>query len=428
MMRERCVKLLALADDLTGALEIGGIFGGRGVVSLVTTERTLDPPGLDGCASILTVDTDSRHLPPDVAAGRVAELARCAASRGIPLIYKKTDSTLRGNIGAELRALMDAFPGRTLVYAPAYPKMGRTCKGGSLYVDGRPVHETPFATDPLSPVIDSSVRARVAAHFGDLDVCEGRPDELPEMIRRSDGPALLICDGETEEDLSRTARALLEGDGVRLAAGPAGLAGAIALELDLPAQLPVELHRPARILTVCGSLNPVSRSQVEHARAQGVPVIVPSVEELFPSSPPGGPLDGALADRVAGQVSTAGHAMLHTAPSAQQVEACLERAARLGFQGPEAHLCIARRIGRIVSALVEAADLDALVLCGGDTARAVLEAFGNPTIEGIAEITAGVPRCRFRAAGRELQLVTKAGGFGEPDVFCAIWRSLGEGK
>ena len=113
-MRGCRVKLLALADDLTGALEIGGIFGGRGAVSLVTTERTLDPPGLDGCTSILTVDTDSRHLPPDVAARRVAELARCAASRDIPFIYKKTDSTLRGNIGAELRGLMDAFPGQTV--------------------------------------------------------------------------------------------------------------------------------------------------------------------------------------------------------------------------------------------------------------------------------------------------------------------------
>jgi len=411
------VKLLALADDLTGALEVGGIFGGRGFVSLVSMTRMLELPGPDASSSILTIDTDSRHAPPDVAARRVTELARRAALRGILLIY-----------GVELRALVDAFPGQTLVYAPAYPKMGRTCKGGRLYVDGTPVHETAFATDPLSPVTCSSVRAHVAAHFGDLDVCESSPEEVPDIIRRSGGPALVICDGETEEDLARTARALLQGDGTRLAAGPAGLAGAIAQELNLPARLPVELHKPARILIVCGSLSPVSRGQVEHAEAQGTPVITPSVEELFPPSPLAGPLDGALADRVATKLRMVGHAMLYTAPSAPQVEACLERAARLGLRGREAHLRIARRIGQIVSALAEAAEVDALVLCGGDTARAVLEAFGNPTIEGLGEVAAGVPRCRFRAAGRELQLVTKAGAFGAPDVFSAILRSLGEGR
>jgi len=426
-MRPCCVRLLALADDLTGALEIGGIFGGRGVVSLVSMTRMPELPGPDASTSILTFDTDSRHAPPDAAARRVAELARCAALQGIPLIYKKTDSTLRGNIGVELRALVDAFPGQTLVYAPAYPKLGRTCKGGSLYVHGTPVHETAFATDPLSPVTCSSVRAHVAAHFGGLDVCECGPEEVPDILLQSGGPALAICDGETEEDLARTARALLEADGTRLAAGPAGLARAIAQELDLPVRLPVELQKPARILIVCGSLNPVSRGQVEHVEAQGTPVITPSVEELFPPSPFGGPLDGALADHVATKLRVVGHAMLYTAPSAAQVEACLERAARLGMEGREAHQHIARRIGQIVSALAEEAGVDALVLCGGDTARAVLEAFGNPIIEGVGEVAAGVPRSRFRAAGRELQLVTKAGGFGAPDVFSAILRALAEG-
>ncbi len=411
------VRLLALADDLTGALEVGGIFGGRGAVSLVTTELTLSPPGLTAATSVLTIDTDSRHLPPEQAADRIGELARRAAAGDISLIYKKTDSTLRGNIGAELRALMDAFQDQPLVYAPAYPKMGRTCKGGRLYVDGTPVHETSFAADPLDPITDPCVRARLAPWFPDSAVFEVRTDELAEKIGRCDRAAVFVCDGETDEDLSRTAQALVAGGRLRLAAGPAGLAGAITQELDLPARGRVDLPRPARSLTICGSLNPVSRRQVEHAQAAGVPVVTASREELMASQPLDGTPEGGLVARALREIRTHGHAILHTAP-------CPDRVRRPGVQEHAAHLQVARRIGEAVRALVAPANLDALVICGGDTARAVLDALGHPTIEGLGEVASGVPHSRFRAEGRELRLVTKAGGFGPVDVLCTIQEFL----
>ncbi len=415
------VRLLALADDLTGALEIGGIFGGRGALSLVTTERTLNPHGLTGATSVLTIDTDSRHLPPEQAADRIAELARRAAAGEIPLIYKKTDSTLRGNIGAELRALMNAFPDRPLVYAPAYPKMGRTCKGGLLHVDGRPVHETSFAIDPLDPITDPCVRAKLAPWFQDSAVCEIRADELAEKIGRCDRAAVFVCDGEMEEDLSRTAQALVAGGRLKLAAGPAGLAGAIAQELDLPARERVDLPRSARSLTIYGSLHPVSRRQVKHAQAAGAPVITASREELMASQPLDGTPEGGLVARALETIRAHGHAILHTAP-------CPDRVRRPDIQEHEAHLQVARRIGEAVRALIAPAGLDALVICGGDTARAVLEALGHPSIEGFGEVAAGVPHSRFRAEGRELRLVTKAGGFGPVDVLCKIQEFLTAGQ
>jgi len=55
-------------------------------------------------------------------------LACAAHERGIRFLYLKTDSTLRGNIGSEISAVLAAFPGSPLVYAPAYPRMGRTVR------------------------------------------------------------------------------------------------------------------------------------------------------------------------------------------------------------------------------------------------------------------------------------------------------------
>src|SRR5882762_6252805 len=103
------LNVLALADDATGALEI---------------------------------DTETRQQSDERARAVVRSIAMRAKESGVAHIYKKTDSTLRGPIAAEFRGLLDVWPELPLVYAPAYPALGRTVRSGVLYVDGRPVSET----------------------------------------------------------------------------------------------------------------------------------------------------------------------------------------------------------------------------------------------------------------------------------------------
>src|SRR3954452_21254922 len=133
--------ILAIADDLTGALEIGAKFAERGIAARVTTELGgTAPPDVP----VLVIDTETRHLPADEAAALVRAVGAEYREFAPWLIYKKTDSTLRGNIATEFRALLDVFSERTLVYAPAYPQMGRTVVAGRLFVGGTPVSESAF--------------------------------------------------------------------------------------------------------------------------------------------------------------------------------------------------------------------------------------------------------------------------------------------
>src|SRR5580700_2056876 len=118
------MEVLALADDLTGALETGAKFAAHGIEALVAEA---------GPCRVLVVNTETRHLSPGEAAGRIVRAAAANPSR---LIYKKTDSTLRGNIGAELGALLEVRRDSPLLYVPAYPEMGRVVKQGHLYVHG----------------------------------------------------------------------------------------------------------------------------------------------------------------------------------------------------------------------------------------------------------------------------------------------------
>jgi uncharacterized protein YgbK (DUF1537 family) len=198
-----------------------------------------------GCDGLLVLDTETRHLSAQQASEQTERAAAFGQRREAKLIYKKTDSTLRGNIAAELRALRMLHPNRRIIYAPAYPDLGRTVKDGRLYVQGKPLHETEFAADRLNPVHD----CRVKSVIGDADV--------------------LILDGDCNADISAAA-ALVLAEAPCICAGPSALAEALAAKLGSESFNLPELPRLPRCLVVNGSLHPASIGQIAWARNNGV--------------------------------------------------------------------------------------------------------------------------------------------------------------
>ena len=139
------LRLLMIADDFTGALDTGVQLAAHGI----PTQVVVGQADLSACSStVLVVDTETRHLSAAKAAEAVARLTRSAVENGVGCIYKKTDSALRGNIGAELAALLKASGARNLPFLPAFPQIGRTTKKGVHYIDGVPVTKAPSASTP----------------------------------------------------------------------------------------------------------------------------------------------------------------------------------------------------------------------------------------------------------------------------------------
>jgi len=241
------VEVLALADDLTGALETGAKFAGNGLSTLVTTERELRPAGMNDAVQVLVIDTETRHVKPDEAAAVIRSLAGAARGLALRFLYKKTDSTLRGNIGAELGALSAAWPDSPLVYVPAYPRMGRTVRRGHLFVDGVRVSETAFAGDPRNPAVES---------------------HIPTILARSGACGIEVCDGESDEDVAAAARCLMASS-ERLAAGPAAIAEQIARLMPLPRSRPEPWPVINTCLVINGSAYELSARQVAFAEASG---------------------------------------------------------------------------------------------------------------------------------------------------------------
>lgn len=330
--------VLALADDLTGALETAAKFAAQGIAAQVTTDPHIHQ---EPRVPVLVIDTETRHLSPDEARRRVRDVATEARPFSPWLIYKKTDSTLRGHIAAEFQALLGVFPERELCYAPAYPEMGRTAREGRLYVHNVPVHETDFARDSLNPVFSSEFATLLA------------------------GVPAVIHHGETNTDVDNAARAILRSQRLPLCAGPAALAQALAVHLDLPRNAPPPLPQIARCLVINGSQHPVSHSQI-----------------------------AAYAfDR---------HWQYFSPDTTATGEA---RAQQTGEQ---------------VRALLANHPVQAIVVFGGDTAFGIHRALGSPAFEALTELVPGVPLSRANG----LFWITKAGGFGGPGILCDIQKRL----
>ena len=142
-------QYLVLGDDLTGSLEAGALYARSGTACVVSVSKGL-PDGVS--AEAVVVDTETRHVDPERASASITKTIVDARACGISKIYLKVDSTLRGSIPAQLRGALAGWPGRSIVFTPAYPRMGRTVRAGRLYVNDQLLTETAFARDPIDPL------------------------------------------------------------------------------------------------------------------------------------------------------------------------------------------------------------------------------------------------------------------------------------
>ena len=398
-------EVLAIADDLTGALEVGALFAESGVANLVTTRSTLDRDHSAGDFPVCVVDLESRHLAAGDAAKKVRDVAtelRQAGGRGL---YKKTDSTLRGPIGAELNAIMQAWPDRSLVFVPAYPRLGRVVRGGRLFIDGRPLEKTNFSRDPLQPVHSGWVREILEPSVAAPVVLVENSDALFLRLDQAAEPALYVCDGETEDDLDAVAQCVLSRSVWPLMAGPAGFVRPLSELLSLPHGKLFERSAASTGLVVNGSLHAASREQIQRARSSGLPLVILGADPASDA--------GALRELIA--------------LSHEHSWVLFETEPPRGSRAPDSTLSrtIVQRLAKVVSSFLAARRMEALVVFGGDTAYAIVSAIEVRDLVPLGELQVGVPVCHLQQGEIDLMLATKAGGFGAPDTIsdiCAVLR------
>lgn len=414
-------NLLIIADDFTGALDTGVQFAARGAGTCVVTDPAYDFSRAGADLQVLILDAETRHLGPEEAYSVVRRAVEGALAAGFTHIYKKTDSALRGNVGAELTAVLEGAGADRLAFLPALPKMDRVTRGGVHYISGVPVAESVFGQDPFEPVTASSVAEIIAAqsktpvvlHPLGAEAAEGRP-------------GIQVYDAETDEDLLRLGRGL-SGEELRLCAGCAGFAAVLAGLLGLQGTPPGLPRLVPSLFVACGSVNRVTLRQMEAAERDGfVRVHLTPVQKLDPDWPE--TEDCALA--AASWLESAGgkkHFILDV-NDPEGSEDTADYARVRGLTTEDLRVRISERLGQLVRRLLDGG-LDATLLCtGGDTLLALMRAVGVAELTPVCELDAGAVLTNFCYHGKTYHIISKSGGFGEPDLFCRLARILGAGK
>lgn len=206
------MKVAIIADDLTGANATAALLSTRGFTTLTCLDAYDEKKGI---FDVVSFSTDSRSVSPAEAYSRVASYLEKIDPLST-LISKRIDSTLRGNMGAEVDAVIDRYPQLMAVVVPVYPSSGRICVGGSLLVDGVPLQNTAMRNDPKNPMRESSAlelfRQQTNKNIGYISLRDVLAGESGLTIRLKELYAknvrIVVIDATTDDDIAQIALAV----------------------------------------------------------------------------------------------------------------------------------------------------------------------------------------------------------------------------
>ena len=406
--------VLVVADDLTGANATGARFARRGLRTL-TVRGTEDLAAHAATVDVLVVDIGSRHLPAAEAAGLVA--AALTATHGARLVVKRTDTTLRGNVGAETQAalgwLRERHDNVRGIMVPAFPGAGRATVGGLQLVDGVPLSQTDVARDPRGPVTQSRVSDLLRSQT-DLSVREVMLDTViagGQALRDAlDNDAdVTIVDAVSRTDLRTIALAAAQladrTHWLSIDPGPFGpeLASALGLSQSAASGAP--------LLVAAGSATSATRVQLQAVeRVLGGRFITLDVTELS--------VDAATTKvlRLLKEVAADGIVGVRTLDGEKEPQALSSAQAQ----------AIPVAIGHIVAAVLEGADaIGGLYVTGGDVTLGVLDALGCHGMTVDEEVLPLAVAGRLAGGAHDgLPVVTKGGLIGDENAAVACLDDL----
>ncbi len=406
-----------IADDLTGANDTGVKFARKG---LTTSVWMSNESPLQSDLDVLVIDTDSRSLSTEEAYQRVKQTSSLIKKMNPEVIYKKVDSTLRGNIGIEIKAVYDSVQPDFIIIAPAYPNNGRTVKNGVLFIEGKPLHETEFAHDPKTPVFSSNIAEMIEKdsklQTGIItmeDLVKGMEHIHKRMTDYFQNQIpVLIFDAVTDKDLEKTA-SFVNTSGYQVVwSGSAGLADFL-IESSSSKQNEIELSRNQYpVLMVVGSVHKNSRKQLELVSSDP---FVKSIK-VNAQSVVGG--ETALLEEIE-RVLTAvklgieknDDIVLYSSGNPEEIKLAQETGASFGMSASMVSEKISETLGYLTAKILEDYEINRLFLTGGDTAKKVCLSMGIDEFKLLDEVENGIPIGTL-VHPKNITVITKAGGFG----------------
>ncbi len=414
-----------IADDFTGATDLANNLVRNGMRTLQTIGVPADSQTEDVDAVVVALK--SRTVPPgEAVAQSLAALAWLGRSgcRQFYFKYCSTfDSTPRGNIGPVAEALLDALGAKLAIACPAFPTNARTIYMGNLFVGELPLSESGMRNHPLTPMSDANLvrvlqaQARGKVGLGAWPAVAGGTPAIRARLAalEAEGARLAIVDAITDADLHAIAAACADhalitaGSGVAIGVPEnfrrAGLLPPRANAAELP-------HAPGPAAVISGSCSQATNGQVAHWIESGRAAI-----RIDPFEIARGADVVAEALRQAAPRLNSEPVLFYATAAPSEVHAVQ---ARLGAAAAGA--MVEQALARIAQGLIERG-VRRLVVAGGETAGAVVQALGITALKIGPQIDPGVPWTATQGA-RPILLALKSGNFGSRDFFAKSLEQL----
>lgn len=386
-------KILLIADDYTGANDTGIKIAERGyeVEISLKTDEVID-------SDICVIDTESRNISGNDARKIINKTLNSINNLDDYLfIYKKVDSTLRGNIKEECEEIIKYYKPEIVIFNPAYPVLGRKVNDGIHFVNDLRLKETEFASDPEKPVEEDDIRK-----IFDTNSCHHSLEEVRNGLIIEEG--VNTFDTELDSDLAEIAKKCLDLNKKTLYIGSAGLCDALFDELII--------KDPA--LAIVGSVSKENEVAVDYCEKMGVKVLELTLKDFVEDK-----YENTL--KTALETLNAGEDLLIT--TSKNRKSYEESKSYLENMGLNQDKEFRRLIGVLVEEVIKKSKLSGLFITGGTTAFNALKALEASGTVLLREFEPGIIISEIKGLESKLLMVSKAGAFGNEKT---IYNSLSE--
>lgn len=412
----KSIRLAVIADDITGASDCGGQLIHYGLnVSVILNNNSI----IEGDREAIIYNTDSRSVPQEEAYTKVKCICEKIKDDKYDIVYKKIDSTMRGNIGKEINAVYDVFKPDFVLIAPGYPENGRQIINGIHFLNNKQLHETEVANDPKTPVTDSNITRLIQkqsnkdiGHISCGDLHEGfeKVAILLEEFKKNN-ISYITVDSIQGSDLEELAELIFKTRYSTIWVGSAGLMNYLPKVYGLN-QKSMDLSiKPAEkpVLLVVGSVSSIGRVQLEHLlKLKDVIGLEMTSSEVLIDNEFKEKEINRLKNEAKKAFNEKKNIALFSSNNVKEIQAI---GAKIGKNPIELSNIIADNLGELAVELINALDINHLFLTGGDTAYQVLDKLDVKELRLMDEVEPGIP-IGYTKTNKEIYAITKAGNFG----------------
>ena len=414
-----------IADDFTGATDLANnlVRAGMRVVQTIGVPHA----PLSAEVDAVVVALKSRTIAPQDAIEQSLQALQWLQEQGAQQIYFKYcstfDSTAQGNIGPVTEALMQALQTDFTIATPAFPDNGRTVFKGYLFVGDLLLNESGMQHHPLTPMTDANLvrvmQAQCKSKVGLLShktIAQGAEAIQQEIANlQKQGVHVAVVDAVSNDDLMRLGPAL---KGMPLVTAGSGVAIGLPKNFGLTPTPQASVLPKATGLqaVVSGSCSQATNRQVAHFKASGRPAFL--IDPLH--------LKGSWQDLVQEALAWAqghlasGPVLVYSTATPESVQAVQSQMGveAAGHQVEQALAAIARGLVQL--------GVHQLVVAGGETSGACVQALDIEQLQIGPQIDPGVPWCHAHTAMGGVHITLKSGNFGTDDFFTKAFSFLSQ--